>query len=179
MLMDASTALLYFLSALAQSAAGFAALVGLFGVFRLQMQREQIHDQYDLARHLLKIHSQVHESKLDGLPDIEVHKFLDDLKTRKYTYPYGDAVRQIHETLDVARKFTPQLIYAASSPLKWWAGIFVFCIALMPLSLSAFPVIVTVFTGLLAASVRALWKTGKFIQRWCLSFEGRATDEGR
>ena len=172
--MDApQTTLLYFLSALAQSAAGFAALVGLFGVFRLQTKREELREQYRVARYLLNIESQVHKSKLDSLPDVEVHKFLDDLKGGKYTYQYPDAVRRVHEELNGVRQFGPQLVYAASSPLKWWAGIFLVCIAGMPLSMAAFPVIVGGFAILVITSAMALWKTRKFIQRWCLSFGER------
>lgn len=151
--------LLYFLSALSQSAAAFAALTAVFAVFCLQVSHGLLRERFSEAR-----------SWLAGWNPPLGFVFSDEQVKEELRKVQGDRKLRADNLLsEIERweKLNERLPNALRLPLKWWGYLFLF--SLLGLSISEF--LVTASVPLAAAycvgAVVSLWKTKRFIQN-CL-----------
>ncbi len=154
--------LLYFFSALAQSAAAFAALVAVFAVFRLQANAAAIVQKYLEAKHWLKHVAK--SSTVDGISDAQVKQVLDAEALLR------SEARQLLDKIVKAESVNSTLANTVSGPLKWWACIFLLSLGALPVSklLTSWRAIAIV-AGFVIAAARALQITRRFVQE-CLRF---------
>ena len=78
--MITETGLYYFFSTLAQCAAGFAALVGVFAVFRLQANAFSIEESYAHARRWML--SDLSSTDINGKPRQQIKEALQRIQKR-------------------------------------------------------------------------------------------------
>ena len=123
------TSLLYFFSTLAQCAAGFAALIGVFAVFRLQANAPVIVEEYTAARNWLRRVCTI--SDTDSLPKYEVKNKLQRIERGELKLAPPESAKNILIKINKAEKFDGKLVYQASLPLKLWAYIFLFSIGII------------------------------------------------
>lgn len=163
------TPLLYFFSALAQCAAGFAALVGVFAIFRLQANTSRIGEEYLFARHWLKMDASI--GNADALTSQEVKRRLEDICAGRLDTRSLESAKQVLKRIKSAESFNEKLVYKVSRPLRYWAIIFIGSLSILPLVkwIEGAPgaLVITLF---LAGTTVALIKTGRFVQQ-CLDFK--------
>ena len=164
-----STNLLYFFSTLAQCAAAFAGLAGVFAIFRLQANASKIGEVYISARFWLRTSGE--RNNADSLPTQEVKRLLNEIKEGGKDESQRKSAEQVLEGIFSVEAFNQKLVLKVSKPLRLWAYIFIFSLALIPSvkwyegSSGAFVVV-----AFLSVSVVALYTTGRFVQR-CLDFK--------
>ncbi|GEM_PF-6598498 len=160
------THLLYFFSALAQCAASFAALVGVFAIFRLQSNAARINEEYIYAKYWLM--RDVGITQAEFLTSQEIKKRLTD----HYANPQIQiSAKEVLGRILAAEEFNKKLVYKVSKPLKYWVVIFIGSMTALPFAkwLEGFVGAIVVFISVFASSI-ALWKTRRFVQR-CLDFK--------
>ncbi len=158
------TILLYFFSALAQCAAGFAALVGVFAVFRLQANSAHISEEYALAKHWLKVQNSMHGA--DSFTSQMVKSELENLNI------VPDSLADWYlKKICTAEAFSKKLTYKASKSLRWWGLIFFFSLAGVSFAKALEGILgIIAIAGFLLVIGIALWKSKRFIQK-CLAFD--------
>ncbi|MBI3314055.1 MAG: hypothetical protein HYZ83_07450 [Candidatus Omnitrophica bacterium] len=163
------TSLLYFFSTLAQCAAAFAGLVGVFAIFRLQAQSSRIGEEYASAKHWLRTSPGV--GNAEALSPIETKNWLEKIKKKEWQGNFSEFAGQVLERLLEVEKFNERLVYKVSKPLTWWAVIFLLSLMLIPISkwTEGLAGLLVVIMFLLVSGV-ALWKTKRFVQQ-CLDFK--------
>lgn len=160
------TTLLYFFSSLSQCAAGFAALIGLFAVFRLQANTLTIAEEYTAARNWLCTIRKLSDTQTLPRRDVRTH-----LERSKDGRPqYSEQANNILLRIDEAEDFDRELVFETSRPLKLWGYIFIFSIGIIPFAelYKGRPGIIAFFI-FFAFAIWALFLTRKFVQK-CLSF---------
>lgn len=163
------TSLLYFFSALAQCAAGFAALIGVFAVFRLQANAPAIVEEYSAAKNWLHTACTLRDAVT--FPRKEVRNKLQEIIDQKWKPASPEAATKILLKINEAEEFDRKLAYEASWPLKLWGGIFLFSIGIIPYTklYLGLPGVV-VFLFFITFVIWALFMTKRFVQK-CLSFD--------
>jgi len=152
----------YFFSALAQSAAAFAGLAGIFAVFRLQTIGTSLRSQYSEARNWIV---QVYAPSAGADSDEQIEDRLSSFSLEDDRHNRADELRIEVGRLKAMREYVP---LALAAPLKWWAVIFFLSLVALGLSSYLISASLVVLVGFLAATARALWITGHFVQD-CLS----------
>lgn len=162
------TVLLYFFSSLAQCAAGFAALIGVFAVFRLQANTSSIVEEYTHAMAFLRIN--IGLTNLDGQTKSEIKHILNSLSNGSIRPGHHEAAKKILNTIDQGEQFNRNLVFEASIPLKVWAYIFIYSMVIIFCSklILNFLAFIVILISMLA-TLYVLFLTKKFIQK-CLSF---------
>ncbi|MFH0986348.1 MAG: hypothetical protein V1882_12605 [Candidatus Omnitrophota bacterium] len=174
-----STQLLYFFSTLAQCAVAFAALIGVFAIFRLQTNSsiviqkhreaaEWLRSKKD-ARSLLQIQIEAVDSECHEGVKKELRRISD--KVDIYSLDLmGEANRHMSE-IDDAERFPDALSNLISYPLKLWASLFLVSIAAIPFTKpikGGFDLIVCIVVIFLTGYL--LLETKKVIQK-CLNLK--------
>ena len=164
------THLLYFFSALAQCAAGFAALVGVFAIFRLQTNSAAVSERYEEAKYWYCVTVRGGFQNLE-LPDSIIKERLQGSLGEKNQAPERKSqTERLLNRIKNAEGFEKKMYNAVSKPLKLWAYIFLFSMAITP-NLRLYEKSLAGFIAIgiyLLFVVVALWKTKVFIQNWCL-----------
>jgi hypothetical protein len=159
--------LLYFFSALAQCAAAFAALVGVFAVFRLQANTTYLADTFLEAKYWLSL---LKGSVAYQLPSVEIKKELENLDqdgvARQDLRPRAVLLRKHIGDIEA---FSDRLPLELSKILKIWTAIFILALTmcgftkLYEKSWSAIVVLAVFLIGV----IFAVMQTASFIQK-CL-----------
>lgn len=162
-----STTLHYLFSAIAQSAAAFAAFVAVFAIFRLQANDNDIEEKYKEVRRWLiqkKLGEYEIYNKILSMPKKIIKAELKKM-TQLDQITYGAEVNSILEDIKETEGYTGKLVYDASRPLKEWA--FIFLLSLLGLSIvSNSKIWGTLFAWLiLIIIILTLIDTKKFIQK--------------
>ena len=153
-----STALWYFFSALAQSAAGFAALVAVFAVFRLQASASALEGLYRNVLNWFQIQGKFRPMDVSFSRDRIKHELAE--RTDSEALDWKKRITQLEE-------YPKTLALRVSSPLKLWAYLFFFSLSGMLWPSWPGWWRAAGFLGafvLIGVSVRALLVTRKFIQ---------------
>ncbi len=162
-----STTLYYLFSAIAQSAAAFAAFVAVFAIFRLQVNNNDIEEKYKEARRWLiqkKLGEYEIYNKILSMPKTIIKEELNRM-AKENQIAYGAEVKSILTNIKETEEYTGKLVYDASRPLREWAFIFFFSlVALCVVSNSKIWGTLVAFLGLIYIA-KTLFNTKKFIQK--------------
>lgn len=130
------TTLLYFFSALAQSAAALISLIAVFAVFRLQASSGDVAERYKEAGFWIKN---------NGIPDAsttprqDIRRMLEQAlqeagslwgAIKSIPFPQETRnqkkleIRERFQAIDEAEAFHGNLVFRMALPLKAWAGVF-------------------------------------------------------
>lgn len=168
------TALFYFLSTLAQCAAAFVALTGLFAVFRFQANGPEVEERYTAAKSWLSTHASacIERERRIKLSNKEIMQSLLDIRAGKQYQQLKDNAElpKLIEGIKTAEEANKRMANYASRPMKLWGYIFFFSILVLPFSSGYAVSPVIVISGFCVATVFALLKTKEFIQK-CMEFK--------
>jgi hypothetical protein len=168
------SALWYFFSAVAQSAAAFAALVAVFATVRLQTNQAVIDDAYADAREWLRLHD--YRQAVDWTK-AQIKEALKDITEGKRLGDKEAAAKQLNRLTD-QEQFPKTLALRLSSPLKLW--VYVFGLSAITLPWKRLPerlIHFLVIPFLVLIAVVAIWETRNFIQD-CLSTFSHGKERG-
>ena len=105
------------------------------------------------------------------MPDNKIKEFLEEIRNKTRNFNYTAELESAHKALLEAVGFDGKLIYAAAKSLSLWGYLFLFSMITLPISEFLLThALLIVFVFLFSVAI-ALWKTGRFIQKWCLSFD--------
>lgn len=159
---------LYFFSSLAQCAAGFCALVGVFAVFRLQANAININESYDAARAWLRVAHSLNNTSTFTRTTVrkELQEIINRLSGRT------EAI-DVLEKIKLNEKFDFDLIYHCQWPLKAWGLIFIISLGCLPFAqylTKSNSSALFVAIGFIISIAISLYGTAKFVQR-CMTFD--------
>lgn len=146
----------YFLSALTQSAAAFAALTAVFAVFRLQVSQNLLRERLSEAK-----------SWLAGWNPPQAFVFSDAQAKEQLKNVQRDRKPRADDLLSEIKRWedlNERLPNELRLPLKWWAYLFFF--SLLGLAISEFlaahslPLVVAYLSG----AAGGLWRSKRFIE---------------
>ena len=174
------TTLLYFFSALAQSAAALISLIAVFAVFRLQSTSGDVAERYKEAGFWIK-----NSGIGDGLstPRQNIRSLLDEaLQERGSLWGIinmGSPPQQTKEqkkseiqglrtAIEDSEAFHGNLVFRMARPLKTWAGVFLGSVLMVLATQWIWEWLGFVFAGVLVlGTIVAGWLSKRFIQE-CL-----------
>ncbi|MFA5159221.1 MAG: hypothetical protein WC484_01800 [Candidatus Omnitrophota bacterium] len=123
------TNLLYFFSTLAQCSAAFAALAGVFAVFRLQWNESHIQEAYRRGNYWLSRQDQTHFH--DSTPKYRIKERLDGW-SQSTDKPAALEAKELLGAIQQRENETGKIGNALSMPLKMWFLIFFLSLAILP-----------------------------------------------
>ena len=170
--------LLYFFSALAQSAASLSAIAAVFAVFKLQANQSVVRERYSEANDALNAgwHYRFSDSRLKADLKYKANEIKNDTTDGKREKA---KLEELLGRIEEAEKLSGELADQLACPLKLWVGIF-----LSSLPMFALAKLCEGWLGVLVAGVFvlvsgvAVWRTKVFVQG-CLQSESQYAGAGR
>lgn len=175
------TTLLYFFSALAQSAAALISLIAVFAVFRLQATGGDVAERYKEAGFWIKNNSGIG----DGLnaPRQNIRSLLDEALQERGSLWAGinmgsppqqtkeqkkSEIQGLRQAIEDSEAFHGNLVFRLALPLKSWAGVFLGSVVMILFTQWIWEWLGFVLAAVLViGTIAAGWLSKRFIQE-CL-----------
>lgn len=171
------TTLLYFFSALAQSAAALISLIAVFAVFRLQASGSDVAERYREASFWIK-NNGIQDAFTTPRQDIrrmleealrEAGSLWGVLKSIRFpqeTYDQKKAeIRGLLEAINRDEAFHGNLVFRMALPLKAWAAVFLGSVVMILVTQWVWEWLGFVLAAVLViATIAAGWLSKRFIQ---------------